>query len=118
MGVERTASIGVVHTKSVELVDRGANLTKGLFKGVWAIVVGNNGSEQSLEEASSGVGSVQDLDRGDGDGFGGIQADLYRRQWISSRREEHVSHTSSVCLCWALSYCWWTRAFTSRSRSA
>lgn len=38
------------------------------------------------------------------------------RHWIDN--EAGCMCTNSACLCWARSYCWWTRAFTSRSLSA
>lgn len=75
------------HTELVQLVNSTANLADSLLQSVGTIlVVTEDGLEDVLEEAAAGVGSVQDADRGDGDGFGRVQAELSGQDQLLAER--------------------------------
>jgi hypothetical protein len=62
--------------EAVELVDGAANLAQSFLKSVWTfLVVREDGVEDALEEASTRVLGLEDLDGRDCDGLGRVEAD-------------------------------------------
>jgi hypothetical protein len=62
--------------EAVEFIDSAANLAQSFLKSVGTfLVVGEDGVEDALEEASTRVLGLEDLDGRDGDGLGRVEAD-------------------------------------------